>query len=289
MSKIAVIGSNGFIGSNLCKELKYAGHKVIKADLPKFDVTDIDTFDILNNPDVIYHLATMTLNNCNKYYNNCIETNITGTANVMHYAKSHNVKRVIYASASSVYGTPIKLPASENDFTEPLTIYGMTKLAGESIVRILSNDFDLIGVMFRFTNVYGPGQQNGLIPTVINNIINNEEIKITGDGKQTRDFVYIKDIVTILKRAIEIPNYRFIANLGSGKQTSINEIVKLCSNYMKADPSINYIPEINDREDFRASLDRFKRVYGNYQFVNINDGIANTINWWIHERNAKET
>jgi len=282
---IGVIGSNGFIGQHLCNQLQIQGHEVIKADLPEVDITNINSFDLLSKVDIIYHLAVLPLSSCNKDYKKCIETNIMGTANLMTVAGSNKVKRIIYASASSVYGEPESLPAHESDPTIPLTMYGMSKLAGENVVRIMSNNFDLTYGIFRFTNVYGDGQRNGIIPIVINKLLNGDKIEITGNGKQTRDFVHVDDIVTFLIKAMSLPIYSFTANLGSNHNTSINDIVGLCSKYLNKAPIVKNIPMTVDREHFYADTTILKDIFGEFEFINFETGLFNTINWWINERN----
>jgi len=141
--KIAVIGSSGFIGTHLCMKLRDQGHEVVECDLPLVDITIPANLYLLEGVDVIYHLATMSLTNCKKYPAVCIMTNIEGTLNVMRAMKKYGIKRLIYSSASSVYGTPDKVPVEESDPKEPLTLYGASKLAAENIIKIKINEMNL--------------------------------------------------------------------------------------------------------------------------------------------------
>lgn len=282
--KIAVVGSKGFIGTRLVNTLRAAGHEVVELDLPRVDIAlmssgDLSVNDVFSGVDTLIHLAVMNLEHCKRDYRGCILNNVLGTANVMELAKRAKIRRVIYSSASSVYGDPVKLPVAESDPTIPLTLYGATKLASEKIINVYSNNFDLTCGIFRFTNIYGPGQVNGLIPSVINNILKGNEISITGTGEQTRDFVYVDDVVESLMRAIDHPLYNFISNLGSGTNISVNEVVRLCSDFMQVKPKIKYVPLQKDRNEFRADLTQFRKLFGPHLFVPFAEGLFETITW----------
>lgn len=295
MKKIAVIGSKGFIGSHLVEMLKAREHEVVEIDLPGVDICclgDLLMNDSLSGVDVVYHLAVLPLPACGSSPRNCVETNIMGTVNVMEAAKKYGVKRVIYASASSVYGDPEKLPVKEDDPKQPVTLYGASKLASENIIHTYSRNFDLTCGIFRFTNVYGEGQRSGLIPSVISSLLYKQPVTISGTGEQTRDFVYVNDVVGILLRAMDHPLYSFTTNLGSGSNESVNTVVRTCADLLDIDigdldsvlryssPWLKYVKADNDRKTFRADLSQFRRLYGSYYFTDLQDGLSKTIEWW---------
>lgn len=285
--KIAVIGSDGFIGRHLCKRLKNEGHEVVECDLPDIDITVPSTLDILKGVDVVYHLATLPLTSCKKWPRVCIRTNIEGTLNVMEAVGLFKIKRLIYSSASSVYGTPDKVPVEESDPKEPLTLYGVSKLAAENLIKFKISEInrnsglEFTAGIFRFTNVYGPGQLSGVIPEFIKRALTHDEIYITGDGAQSRDFVYIDDVVNVLTLALEEPMYGFTMNLGSGKQTSISEILRLIIYITGCHPTVNHSIEDGDRKEFIADTTLLSKHYdiGEY-FTNISNGLVKTIEWW---------
>lgn len=283
--KIAVIGSNGFIGTNLCRKLEDSGHSVVRCDLPDVDITVPSTLGILEEVDIVYHLAVLPLNPCKSGPRSCVNTNIIGTINVLEAIKEFKIPRLIYASASSIYGDPDRVPVRENDPKDPLTIYGCCKLAAENIINVtmgniyLNNNFKSSYGIFRFTNVYGKGQVNGVIPTIIHKLKHNETIEITGDGSQSRDFVYIDDVVDILTQAMLDPQYNFAMNLGSGTQTTINEVVALISHIMKTPPIVKYIMGSPDRSQFTADLSLLHQAYNCDSFVDFKTGIKKTILW----------
>lgn len=286
--KVAVIGSSGFIGLHLCTKLKSMGHEVVECDLPTVNITIPSTLDILKGVDAVYHLATLPLTNCKKWPRACIKTNIEGTLNVMETVEKYGIKRLIYSSASSVYGTPDTVPVKESDSKDPLTIYGASKLAAENVINAKVNEInqkdglEFTAGIFRFTNVYGPGQLGGVIPTFITKSLGLEEISITGDGSQSRDFVYIDDVVNVLILALDEPMYGFTMNLGSGEQTSINEVLKLIKGITKCDPKVIYTISDGDRKEFIADTTLLSKHYdvGEY-FTNISNGLVKTIDWWM--------
>jgi len=296
--KIAVIGSSGFIGRHLCKKLRDQGHEVVVCDLPGVDITIPASLYPLEGVDVVYHLATMSLTSCKKYPALCIMTNIEGTLNVMEAMiegtlnvmeamKKFGIKRLIYSSASSVYGTPDKVPVEESDPKDPLTLYGASKLAAENIIKVkinemnLNNSFDFTAGIFRFTNVYGPGQLNGVIPAFITKSLAHDEISITGDGSQSRDFVYIDDVVNVMALALAEPMYGFTMNLGSGRQTSISELLRLITDITGCHPKVVHTIADGDRKEFIADTTMLSKHFdvGEY-FTNIHNGLVKTIEWW---------
>lgn len=285
--KIAVIGSSGFIGAHLCAKLKSLGHEVIECDLPDIDITVPSTLNMLEGVDTIYHLATLPLNSCKRWPLICVRTNIEGTLNVMEAMEQFGVKRLIYSSASSVYGTPDKVPVEESDPKDPLTLYGCSKLAAENIIKVrinemnLNNSFKFTAGIFRFTNVYGPGQLSGVIPAFITKSLAHGEIGITGDGSQSRDFVYIDDVVNVMALALSEPLYGFTMNLGSGVQVSINELLRLTTDITGCHPRVVHTIGDGDRKEFIADTTLLSKHYdvGEY-FTNILDGLVKTIEWW---------
>lgn len=291
--KVVVTGAKGFIGRRLVDLLHKQGHEVVELDLPGIDLSELYPDDqvynkTLRGTDTIFHLAVMNLEHCKKDYRGCINTNVLGTASIMELAKKMGVRRMIYSSASSIYGDPITTPVSESHPQMPLTLYGATKLAAEKVIHTYSKNFDLTYGIFRFTNVYGKGQVNGLIPTVINHLLKDEKIQVTGTGDQTRDFIYVDDVVNVLVRAMDHPKYSFICNLGSGEMYSVNEIIKSLAGFMGKEALIEHVPLQIDRDTFKADLKRFRDLFGERsKFTPIEIGLYKTVEWWrayINER-----
>jgi nucleoside-diphosphate-sugar epimerase len=279
--RIVVTGSSGFVGSHLVTALRRKNYEVIPFDLPIHDIRNPADMDVLEGADTVFHLATYQLNPCKANPNICIDTNILGTLNVIHACLKYNVRRLNFSSASSVYGNPVRMPAQEGDETKPLTVYGVTKLASEGLIYALvgSKDFAMTYTVFRFTNIYGPGQESGLIPNVINKLLDDEVIEVNGTGTQTRDFVYVDDVIDILIKSIDKPIYSITMNLGSGKQTSVNEVIKLASDYLGKTPKVHYNPYDLDRNEFSADITLLEAIHGKKGFTSFRAGLEETLKY----------
>lgn len=283
--KVAVIGSKGFIGRRLVVALRDAQHEVVELDLPRIDISkpcvdDPAYCELLRGTEVIYHLAVMNLEHCRRDPVGCIQNNITGTLNVMELAAKLGVRRVIYSSASSVYGNVPWQSVMETDATNPLTLYGTTKLAAEKIVQLYRKDFTLTTGIFRFSNIYGPGQVNGLIPALITKISAGEEVSITGDGSQSRDFVYVDDVVRVLVLSLKRPIYSFLVNLGSGVPVSVNSVLDLCSELLGKQAVVKYTPMELDRNAYCANISLLMQLYEDFQPLPLRKGLELTIAAW---------
>jgi len=281
--KIIVTGSKGFIGKRLVAALQLAGHEVIGVDLPEYDLPSMSPLSDLalskfKGVDAIYHLAVLNLEHCKESTCRCLYNNIIGTASLLEVAKYYDVKRFIYPSASSIYGEPQEAIVDEDHRTEPLTVYGVTKLTSERLVKVYAKQNDFRYGIFRFTNVYGPGQVNGIIPTTIGKLLKDQIINVTGTGNQTRDFVYVDDVVYYLVKALDEPLYNFTCNLGSGKETSINTVIGHIGAIMQKEPKVVYNdPMYIDRNAFRADITKLRDVFGFRDFKTISDGLFDTV------------
>jgi nucleoside-diphosphate-sugar epimerase len=159
------------------------------------------------------------------------EANITGTLNVLLAAKDSGVEKVIYASSAAVYGDTPTLPQMEDMFPDPQSPYAVTKLAGEYYCRVFHRVYGLPTVCLRYFNVYGPrqdpaSQYAAVIPVFIRRALDNRPPVIYGDGEQTRDFVFIKDVVNASILAAE-SNAAGVCNIGTGERVSINRLAGL--------------------------------------------------------------
>lgn len=167
------------------------------------------------------------------------EVNVNGTLNVLVAAKENRVKKVIYASSSSIYGDAISLPQREDMVPNPLSPYALTKLAGEYYCNIFRQIYGLSTVCLRYFNVYGPRQDPHsqyalVIPSFIDRISHNLPPIIFGDGEQSRDFTFIKDVVRANILAAE-NDAEGVFNIGSGKNITINRLAEIILNLMQKD------------------------------------------------------
>jgi len=261
--KFAVTGGAGFIGSNIAKMLVKKGHNVIildnfntgrkenleeikdEVELYTVDIRDKEAIDeIINNSDGIFHQAALanvyeSFSKSKEYY----DVNVRGTKNIFEIAKKNEIK-VVFASSSSVYGEVKTMPIIENTKRKPIHPYGQTKLECEFLAEKFSKDgLKVIGL--RYFNVYGVGQNDayaGVITKFLNKIKKNESPEIFGNGLQTRDFIFVKDVANAnLLSMMSDVSFGFF-NIGSQNSISILELAKM----MIKNSGLNLKPEFKD-------------------------------------------
>lgn len=247
--KFLVTGGAGFLGSAIANRLHYKNSKVIilddfsigqkdniifQCDIIKGNVADDDWMHKIHDVDYILHFAApSSVVLFKKSPNKCLLDTVVGITNVFEYAIQHGVKKVVYPSSSSVYGNT-SLPQSETTDTMPCNLYGVAKLTCEHIARLYSDVLPSVGL--RIFAGYGPGERHkGNIASVITlfteAILRSSQPIIFGDGTQSRDFIYVDDIVEVVLRSIE-NSFSGIVNVGSGESHTFNEVVGLLNHLL---------------------------------------------------------
>ena len=296
--KITIFGASGFVGNNLVQELSKMAVEIIATDLArsssalgnnvKFIEADIldekNVNELVEGADIVIHLATSNLRTSLNNPNRNIKINVQGTLNILEACRISNVKKIIYSSASSVYGIPQYLPVNEEHPKTPTTVYGVGKYTGEHLIRVYQELYGLDYFVLRFTNVYGPHQHpdtGGLVPVVMSKIIGGEEVTVFGDGSQTRDFVFVKDIADLVNRIVKNDNYKNnIVNAGSGTNTSILEVVKTCGKVLGAEPNIVFkSQEGGERKAFQADVSKCREIFEWIPDTTLEAGLKNTAEW----------
>lgn len=260
--KVAITGGAGFIGANLAKELAADNSVIIIDNLSvgkKENVTDllgenvefvegsIGDLSLLKrlfrNVDFVFHQAAIS--SVPKSIENPLatnETNVTGTLNVLLAARDSGVKKVIYASSTAVYGDTPTLPQREEMMPNPQSPYATTKLVGEYYCQAFQGVYGLPTVSLRYFNVYGPKQDPNadyaaVIPRFIKRVSEGKPPIIFGDGEQTRDFVFVSDVVRANILAAE-GDVTGVFNIGQGRRVTISELARLIIHIMKKDVGI---------------------------------------------------
>ncbi len=309
---ILITGGAGCVGSNLTRKLmEYNPKKIIVLDnlsssytwnIPNSDCVEFIQGDICDdrilkwvfkeNPSYVFHLAAHFANqNSVDNPEKDLETNGLGILKVLEYAQLTGVKRFIYSSSGcGVYGLDSKMPFCENDISISLhTPYQVTKLLGELYTNYFHNLYDLPIVNARFFNVFGPGEVPGKYRNVIPNFmywaLNGQQLPITGNGSETRDWTYIDDILQGLTRmgVVEKAIGESI-NLGSGKDHRVidmaNKVNELCDN--KA--GIKYTERRNwdAKNKLLSSIDKANKILGYKPNHTFEEGLENTYNWFIN-------
>jgi UDP-glucose 4-epimerase len=307
---VLVTGGAGFIGSHMVDRLVADGHEVVvydnlatglrenvsAAQFVEGDVSQIEDLEraFSGGLDAVLHIAGQ-VSLIRSYTDPVVDlrTNVQGTLNVLTLCVKHRVRRVLYASSMTVYGSDAPLPTPEDSPCEPVSYYGITKYAGERYVHATAArrdlDFPFHITAFRMYNVYGPRQAlnnpyQGVLGIFIGNLLRGEPITIFGDGEQSRDFIYIRDIVDGWVGALENPaSYGKSINLGSGKRLSINDVadaVLSAFDRTRADHPVIYAPgRSGEQRHVEADNTRARQLLGWQPRASFDTGLAETVQW----------
>lgn len=253
---VLITGGTGFVGFHLARALIKGGYRVVvlgKGPFQKeklFGKIKFYSVDICSNkldkvfdkeyPAIVYHLAAYLPKSDieeSAYNAKNIKTNILGTLNVLEACRKYGVKKIIFSSSMAVYGNPKNIPISEDCPAKPISLYGLSKFTAEKLFEIFGRLYNINYIILRYSNVYGPGQkpnkQGSLVANFIDRISKNQQPVIAGNGRQTRDYVYIDDVVAANLLAMK-SGKTGIYNVGGGVDTSINDVfLKVCKVFEK--------------------------------------------------------
>ena len=293
-SKVLVTGGSGFIGSHLMDRLAREGcGEIIVFDRDirqgRFDcyanvnavrgeIIHIDALrGVMAGVDCAFHMAVLPLGPCSQDPRSCLEINVNGTFNVMEAAKDSGVKKVVFSSASSVYGDT-ELTMDESHPLNARTMYGASKIAGEYLFRAFYDLYALDYVILRYMNVYGPGQTGGLIMNVLGRIKEGRPPTIFGDGSQSFDFVYVDDIVAANILAMESDVTGEAFNIGGDEEVTVKEVVQALLELTGSDLT----PEFKTDEQVPmqrrvGSSEKARRLLGYSPSVRFRDGLERVI------------
>jgi len=314
--KYLITGGAGFIGSNLVRELLKTDDVVVVDNLndyydPVIKLKNIEEFkknnnfkfykiDILDdlssifeseNIDFIIHLAGQagvrdSITDPFKYVNN----NCIGTLNILEMAKKYNIKNIIMASSSSVYGNNLEYPFNENmKCDEPISIYAASKKSTELMAYTYHHLYNINIFMLRFFTVYGPGQRPDLaISKFVRLMLEGKEIPMYGDGNTKRDYTYIDDIISAIKLSSDYilnnNNVYEILNIGSNNPISLKEMIDIIANVLGVDVKINKLPmQEGDVLLTYADISKARKLIGYEPSITFNDGITKFVEWYKNE------
>ncbi len=308
-SKILVTGGAGFVGSHIVDRLLKEGVEVTIIDNLStgrrenisqhqnrkdfhFTEGDIQNVDLERNAvddiDAVFHeaeLVSVPRSVENPLLTN--EVNVSGTLNLLKASADANVKRFIHASSSSVYGETETLPKHERLTTQPISPYAVSKLAAENYVKIYHKVYGLNTVCLRYFNVYGPrqtyGPYSGVITIFINRLLKNEPPIIYGDGEQTRDFTYIKDVVDANMLALTKKTaIGEVLNTATGTPTTINQLAAMLQQIMKTNLKPVYTkPRPGDIKHSYAEVTKAKKLLRYNPQISLKKGLNELIKWCV--------
>jgi len=213
-----------------------------------------------------------------------LETNINGTQNILLAARDAGVRRVVYASSSSVYGNTPVLPKHEDMPTNPMSPYAVHKLTGELLCGVFRRIYGLETVALRYFNVFGPRQDPAseyaaVIPRFLTALIEKRRPIVFGDGEQTRDFTYIANVVQANLLGASAPDaVGYALNIGCGEQVSLNTLLQLAGELLNVDVQAEYRePRSGDVRDSRADISLAQRLLGYQPTIGFREGLALTL------------
>ena len=296
--KFLVTGGAGFIGSHIAEELiKYGEVRILDnlkigkkeyvlngCEFVNGDINDSKAvLDAMKGVDVVLHNAAfVTIRGSFERMRDVIENNFLGTLNVFEAAKNSGVGRIIFASSMDVYGEPQILPVTEDHPLNTRSLYGLSKISGEMFCKIFEEKYGIGCTVLRYFNTYGirqtPSPYVGVITTFINQALRGETLTVYGDGNQTRDYVWVKDIAQANMLAA-LSKKSGVFNVGSGEELTVNQIADMIINeiggkkkYLKAPPG-----EITK---MRADISKARRELGYDPKGVLGNKMPGLIDWW---------
>ncbi|UTR16204.1 SDR family NAD(P)-dependent oxidoreductase [Salipaludibacillus sp. LMS25] len=310
MDTVLITGGAGFIGSHVTDALVESGISVVVLDnlstgnrrninlspavtFIEGDVRDDDLIEKIfkKNPSMssVIHLAAQS--KVGPSLNNPLEDlmiNVKGTVTLLEVARRHEVKTFVYASSAAVYGHVENLPITEEEHTKPLSPYGASKLAAEQYVQTFGALYDMNISALRFANVYGPRQsadtEAGVITIFIEKLLSGRTPLIQGDGQQTRDFVYVDDVV----KAVITPFLRSnetkvngVFNVSSQSQTTINQLLMVLCREVGNTFNPDYSSERpGDIKHSYLSHDKITKIFNWKPHTSLNEGLKRTVQYY---------
>ena len=306
--KAIVTGGAGFIGSHVVDLLIEEEYSVVIIDnlktgnikninkKAKFYNCDLSEFEKIKEifeeekPDFVFHLAAMI--NVRESLQNpigCVQQNITNTINLLELSKKFKIRHFVFSSTGgAMYGEGVPIPTEEFSSTMPLSPYGCSKNAIEKYLIYYNRVHGLKFTALRYANVYGPRQNSkgeaGVVSIFFERMFNNQ-IPIINGGIQTRDFVYVKDVVRANLLSLQ-DNKSSIYNIGTSIETDIIEIFNKINKYFKDKFSPEYKPMINGEQKRSClSYDKIKKNLGWKPLTSLSEGLNNTYCWYLKIQN----
>ena len=306
-NKVLITGGLGFIGSHIVDEvikdneviiidnkstgkienLKNPNHENLT--LIENDLNEVNLDKVLINVDYVFHLAAMasvplSIDNPIKSTND----NLNATIKLLNACRANNVKKIIFSSSSSVYGDNTNIPLKETEYPLPKSPYAASKASCELYLKTYHEAYGLNYVSLRYFNVFGPKQDKNsqyaaVIPNFISALLEGEKPIIYGDGEQTRDFIYVKDVVKANIKSCEC-DYNGIVNVASGRKMTINELYRIICETLGYDVEAEYLPERKgDIKHSLADVSKMKKINYEVDLEHFENQLKETINWFKKE------
>lgn len=302
MTKILVTGCAGFIGSTLSESLLRAGYNVIGLDCfqPNYDrqikernlswlieqprfrfleqnLTSISLNELLADITYVFHLAALpgVRTSWGNHFKEYVDHNILATQRLLEAIKDSKIKKMVYASSSSIYGG-MEGPTNEERTPHPFSPYGVTKLSAEQLCQLYAKNFGIPVISLRYFTVFGPRQRPDMaFHRMIIRILLGQPVPIYGDGEQSRDFTYIEDIVTANLLAMQASLSEEVFNIGGVSHLTVNEVISLIEHHIGKTAIRQYLPiQTGDPKHTWANISKAKNLLGYDPQFDVEQGIA---------------
>jgi UDP-glucose 4-epimerase len=301
--KILITGGSGFIGSHIVELYQERAEEIrvldnlrtgyrhnlseLRHTFIEGSITDRELVrKAVEGVDYVFHLAALvSVPESMAKPGECVDINVHGLLNVLEEASVAGVKKLVFASSAAIYGDNPTVPKLETMFPEPKSPYAITKLDGEYYLGMFQNEGRLETAAIRFFNVFGPrqdpkGAYAAAVPIFIEKAVRGEDITVFGDGGQTRDFIYVKDIAGALAFAVETPGVTGVFNAGYGGQITINDLAgRLVKAAGSTSKIIHAAGRAGDVRHSRASADKLRAV-GWVPRHSLEEGLATTLEFF---------
>jgi UDP-glucose 4-epimerase len=281
-----VLGGAGFIGSHLVDGLKAAGHEVRVFDRPQEFLDPVDLERALPGAELVFHLISTTVpKNSNENPALDIESNIAGTARLLELLRRHPPRRLVFiSSGGTVYGVPRVTPIRESHPTDPISSYGIHKLAIEKYLHMNHALYGLDYRVLRVANAYGERQRTdkaqGAVAAFLERALRGEPIQIWGDGSVVRDYVYAGDIAHAFLQVVQYQGQERVFNIGSGQGVSLNELVDAIATVIGRRPGVEYTPGRQFDVPINVlDISRAQQHLGWQPRTRLIDGLRRTYEW----------
>ena len=308
MASFLITGCAGFIGSSIAEALLREGHRVIGVDvfldnypremkeynimaLRRFkefffieaDIMSIDLLTILRRVDYVIHEAAQpgVRTSWGQTFDSYLRNNVLATQRLLEACTKVKLKKIVFASSSSVYGNARRYPTREDDPLDPISPYGVTKLAAEKLCLAYMANFDLPIVCLRYFTVYGPRQRPDMaIHKFLRNALLGRPIVIYGDGSQARDFTYVGDAVEATIRAATWDVEGEVMNIGSGRPIRLLELTELISDIVERDVEIVFDERQKGDVDITfADISKAKDLLDYHPHTGLREGLKAELAW----------
>lgn len=308
--KALVTGAAGFVGSNIARRLLDDGNTVVGIDsltpyyalelkrrnleglngpgfeLVEADLNETDLDALLEGVDVVYHQAGQpgVRSSWGREFEVYTQNNVVATQRLLEAARRQGrLQKFVYASSSSIYGDAERFPTTERDVPQPVSPYGVTKLAAEHLVSLYGSNFGVPTISLRYFTVYGPGQRPDMAFTrFVQSALSEREIRIFGTGDQIRDFTFIDDVVEANRKAGEATSARpgEVVNISGGSNISVNEVLETLGAIVGNPLKVSYVERAaGDVHRTGGSSDRAAEVLGWSSAVGIEEGLRRQFEW----------